>query len=242
MHVFANHPTTALTSRVHTVLVAAVVALFVTGTAPAHAAADADSDGVRDRVDQCPESNTGSRVDPRGCEFDGDGDGVVDFHDRCPDSTRGVAVNISGCAHDSDKDQVVDFRDSCPNTNAGVSVDAIGCPLGNELQLPGLKFAQGSAVLNRRARAVLDRAANTLEKYPGLKIEVAGYTDSKGDSGRNRALSQERAVAVRRYLQSIGIARSRLSARGYGEAEPIASNATAAGRAINRRVVLKLSR
>ncbi len=205
------------------------------------AASDNDGDGVNNRSDQCPGSNPGTNVDSRGCEFDGDGDGVVNHYDQCADSTTGVAVNINGCAHDSDKDKVVDFRDSCPNTNAGVNVDATGCPLGDRLSLPGLQFAKGSSTLNRRAKVVLDRAANTLEKYPALTIEVAGYTDSQGDAGRNRELSQQRADAVRAYLQKIGIGRARLSARGYGEKDPIASNNSAAGRAINRRVILKLS-
>lgn len=207
---------------------------------PATAATDIDSDGVKNRSDQCPRSNGGANVDARGCEFDGDGDGVVDHHDKCPDSTTGVAVNINGCAHDSDGDQVVDFRDSCPNTDERTLVDATGCPLGDVLHLPGLQFAKGSSTLNRRARAVLDRAANTLIKYPALHIEVAGYTDSRGDAKRNRELSQQRAEAVQSYLKEIGIDRGRLSARGYGEVDPIASNDSAAGRAINRRVILKL--
>ncbi len=217
-------------------------ALLLALASPALAAADDDSDGVRNRLDQCPRSNQGAEVDARGCELDSDGDGVVNHHDQCPDSTRGVAVNISGCAHDSDGDKVVDFRDSCPNTNDNTLVDATGCPLGDTLALPGLKFAKGSSTLNRRAKAVLDRAANTLIKYPELRIEVAGYTDSRGDAKRNQELSQQRAEAVRRYLQGIGIERNRLSARGYGEAEPIASNDSAAGRSINRRVVLKLKK
>ncbi|MEM7084306.1 MAG: OmpA family protein [Pseudomonadota bacterium] len=202
--------------------------------------ADHDADGVKNRHDQCPHSNAGAQVDARGCEFDGDRDGVVDFNDQCAQSTLGVAVNIDGCAHDSDGDGVVDFRDACPNSREGVHADATGCPLGDELRLPGLQFAKGSSTLNRRARGVLDRAANTLDKYPELLIEVAGYTDSRGDAGRNRTLSQQRADSVRRYLETIGIARTRLSSRGYGEEEPIASNDSAAGRAINRRVVLKL--
>ena len=218
-----------------------LMSLALAAAMPASAAADTDNDGIKNRSDQCPRSNGGTNVDARGCEFDGDGDGVVNHHDECPDSTTGVAVNITGCAHDSDGDQVVDFRDSCPNTDDRTLVDATGCPLGDVLRLPGLQFAKGSSTLNRRARAVLDRAANTLIKYPALRIEVAGYTDSRGDAKRNRELSQQRAEAVRRYLKEIGIDRGRLSARGYGEVDPIASNDSAAGRAINRRVILKLS-
>lgn len=218
-----------------------LMSLALATTMPATAASDDDGDGVKDRADQCPRSNAGAHVDARGCEFDADGDGVVNHFDQCPDSTTGVAVNINGCAHDSDGDQVVDFRDSCPNTDNRTLVDATGCPLGDVLRLPGLQFAKGSSTLNRRARAVLDRAANTLVKYPALRIEVAGYTDSRGDAKRNRELSQQRAEAVQSYLREIGIDRQRLSARGYGEADPIASNDSAAGRAINRRVVLKLS-
>lgn len=202
---------------------------------------DSDGDGISDSQDRCPYSNPGGLTDHRGCEHDADQDGVVDTHDECPGSYAGSAVNTRGCNHDSDKDAVVDFRDACPNTSPGIRVDATGCPLKDVMQLPGLVFAKGTATLNNRAKAVLDRAANTLFKYPELKVEVAGFTDNQGKAAFNRALSQRRADAVRRYLMSLGLAAERVTARGYGEDRPVATNRTAAGRAANRRVLLFLS-
>ncbi|NNF17346.1 MAG: OmpA family protein [Gammaproteobacteria bacterium] len=202
---------------------------------------DRDGDGISDPHDRCPNSNPGGLTDHRGCEHDTDSDGVVDIIDECPHSHAGSPVNTRGCNHDSDKDAVVDFRDACPNTTPGVRVDATGCPLKDVMQLPGLVFAKGTATLNRRAKAVLDRAANTLFKYPDLKVEVAGFTDSRGNEALNRALSQRRADAVRSYLISLGLAPERITARGYGEDRPVATNSTAAGRAANRRVLFFLS-
>ncbi|MCS6948162.1 MAG: OmpA family protein, partial [Steroidobacteraceae bacterium] len=77
------------------------------------------------------------------------------------------------------------------------------------------------------------------KRHPELRIEVAGHTDDRGSDAYNLDLSQRRAEAVRDYLAKAGVANP-LSARGYGESQPIASNADAAGRAQNRRVVLRV--
>jgi peptidoglycan-binding protein ArfA len=68
---------------------------------------------------------------------------------------------------------------------------------------------------------------------------VAGYTDDTGSDAANERLSEERADAVRAFLISAGVPADRLTARGYGAADPVASNTTPAGRALNRRVVLR---
>jgi OOP family OmpA-OmpF porin len=86
---------------------------------------------------------------------------------------------------------------------------------------------------------VLDGAVATLARYPQLRIEVAGHTDSRGADAYNRALSQRRADAVRAYLAEKG-ASNELTSRGYGEGQPIADNRTDAGRQQNRRVVLRI--
>jgi outer membrane protein OmpA-like peptidoglycan-associated protein len=75
--------------------------------------------------------------------------------------------------------------------------------------------------------------------YPSLRIEIAGYTDNVGDQRRNVWLSQTRADAVKLYLSRQGVARDRMVTRGYGPADPVASNATPEGRARNRRVELR---
>lgn len=86
---------------------------------------------------------------------------------------------------------------------------------------------------------VLDSIAAELTAAPGERIEVEGHTDASGNAGRNLLLSRSRAQSVREYLARRGIARSRLSVRGYGALRPIATNDTPAGRAENRRVELR---
>jgi len=77
-------------------------------------------------------------------------------------------------------------------------------------------------------------------KYPKLRIEVQGHTDSTGSERYNLQLSQRRAEAVREYLIAQGVAPGQVEARGYGEMQPIADNSTAEGRARNRRVVMRV--
>jgi OmpA-OmpF porin, OOP family len=78
--------------------------------------------------------------------------------------------------------------------------------------------------------------AASLRSWPDKKIEIRGHTDSTGNAERNRELSQRRAMSVRDVLIQMGISPSRITAVGYGQDFPIASNGTAAGRSENRRV------
>ena len=80
--------------------------------------------------------------------------------------------------------------------------------------------------------------ATTLKAYPDAKIEIEGHTDSMGSETYNQALSERRANTVKTYLVSLGIAAGRITTRGFGETQPVADNATAAGRAENRRVII----
>ena len=110
------------------------------------------------------------------------------------------------------------------------------------IQLPGVQFVTNSAHLLPVSRSTLNRAVHILKANPDIDAEVAGYTDSTGKASYNLRLSQRRAEAVKQYLVRHGIDAARLSAKGYGEADPIASNRTAAGRAQNRRVELRITR
>ena len=139
---------------------------------------------------------------------------------------------------DADKDGVADIADHCPNTPVGVAVNAFGCPAKEILILEGVHFKSGSATLTPDSLVKLDKAAYALVRAPHVKVEVAGFTDSVGDSKRNLDLSTERSLAVVQYLTSKGVAATQLTAKGYGEANPIASNATPAGRQKNRRIEL----
>ncbi|HMN47038.1 MAG TPA: OmpA family protein [Povalibacter sp.] len=139
---------------------------------------------------------------------------------------------------DEDKDGVLDPADQCPGTPAGVAVDAKGCPRQGSITLEGVTFETNSANLTSDSRGVLDAVATDLKKYPNLRIELQGHTDSSGSDAYNLKLSQQRAESVRGYLVQQGVAASQLAARGYGETQPIDDNGTAEGRLHNRRVVM----
>ncbi|NND61527.1 MAG: OmpA family protein, partial [Gammaproteobacteria bacterium] len=203
---------------------------------------DSDGDGVADRMDKCPDTRRGASVDSKGCEIvrDSDGDGVADNRDRCPKTPRGAKVDANGCQFDSDGDGVVDRLDRCPDTPAGTRVNSRGCPLQQEFRLEGVFFEFDSAQLRDGAETRLDEAVQTLRMNGDLKIEVAGHTDSIGAASYNQSLSQRRAESVRDYLVAKGIDASRLTAKGYGESQPIASNDTRESRARNRRVMLRI--
>jgi OmpA-OmpF porin, OOP family len=141
-------------------------------------------------------------------------------------------------AADTDKDGVIDDNDGCPGTPPGVAVDARGCPQKGSITLEGVTFDVNSANLTSQSLPVLTEIAEGLKKYPRLKVELQGHTDNSGADAYNLTLSQKRASAVRDYLLQQGVPGSQLTARGYGESQPVDSNATAEGRAKNRRVVM----
>jgi len=205
---------------------------------------DSDRDGVHDGLDKCPDTPGGAEVDADGCPKDSDGDGVYDGLDKCPDTPRGAVVNAKGCPKDSDGDGVYDGLDKCPDTKRGVKVDETGCAILFEkdqanLVLEGVKFEFDSDQLTADSKTVLDGVAASLQDWKEIRIEVAGHTDSKGRDAYNLNLSQKRAESVRRYLIEQGVNGSRVVAKGYGETQPVADNATDRGRSENRRVELR---
>ncbi|MGH8461138.1 MAG: OmpA family protein [Stenotrophobium sp.] len=141
---------------------------------------------------------------------------------------------------DSDGDGVVDSADKCPNTPPHTRVDGDGCPLGKVISLKGLHFEFNKTRIMPDGETILNYAAGLLKKYPDMNVEVAGYTDSVGSVKYNEKLSQGRAQAVKDYLVKAGIPDSQMTVKGYGKANPIASNKTADGRELNRRVELRI--
>lgn len=139
---------------------------------------------------------------------------------------------------DLDGDGVLNPHDKCPNTRKGAVVDLDGCEVEAVIELDGVHFDFDKATLKPEAKAILDEAAALLNKHERVVVEVAGHTDSMGSETYNQGLSERRANAVRDYLTGKGVQAQRLSARGYGESMPVASNDTKAGRAENRRVEL----
>lgn len=102
-------------------------------------------------------------------------------------------------------------------------------------------FETGRYSLKAGAREKLAKVAGILLAYPGLNIEVGGYTDNVGSDAMNQTLSEHRASSVRDYLVNQGVATSSISSRGFGEESPVATNDNASGRQQNRRVELVVS-
>ena len=204
--------------------------------------ADSDGDRVPDTRDTCPGTPPGVPVSQTGCSLDSDMDGVMTGVDRCPGSRPGADVNQYGCENDVDNDGVADHHDRCLDTHPGVKVDVYGCEIRDIISLPGVNFQTASDLLAAGAEDLIEIAAQTLNNNPGLQIEVAGHTDSQGSDVFNLGLSDRRAKTVYDYLFLYGVDPDRMTFKGYGESEPIADNSTADGRAINRRVELRVTR
>ncbi|TCV18944.1 OOP family OmpA-OmpF porin [Sphingobacterium alimentarium] len=149
---------------------------------------------------------------------------------------------------DSDGDGVSDKFDKCPNTPAGTVVDGSGCPIkfpeaskndlvAGEYYAP-IGFEFDSSVLKTESYSTLDKLAKELRDSNG-RVTLDGYASAEGTEAYNLNLSKDRANAVKQYLVNAGVSASNISANGYGEANPIASNATEEGRIQNRRVEIK---
>lgn len=110
----------------------------------------------------------------------------------------------------------------------------------DEIILNGVNFDFDKSTLLPESYVVLDKVVDILNKNKNIQIEIRGYADATGTNEYNQKLSERRAVAVRDYLVSKGIASSRLTPVGYGERNPIESNDTEEGRAANRRMTFKI--
>ena len=202
---------------------------------------DSDGDGIADKDDACP--NEAGLAALAGCP-DGDGDGVADKDDECP-TEAGPAEN-KGCPWpDKDGDGVLDKDDECPDV-AGTVANK-GCPeVTEEVQKQlndyarTILFDTGKSSIKAESTSVMVDIIQILNEYPNAKFTVEGHTDSVGGAKTNQALSESRALSVKEFLVDKGIGEFRLSAVGFGEDKPIATNNTRAGRAQNRRVEINL--
>lgn len=165
------------------------------------------------------------------------------YIDRFREVEREVPVMVTVHDPDSDGDGVPDSRDQCPDTLAGARVDATGCIIESQtIALSNVAFELGSDRLTSSSREALNGIAASLRSQSDLSIEIAGHTDSLGSDALNMDLSQRRADSVRSYLIEQGVAAEQLTAKGYGPHQPVADNATASGRAMNRRVEFRISK
>jgi OmpA-OmpF porin, OOP family len=204
---------------------------------------DTDKDGIEDSLDKCPKEF--GPKDRKGCPLiDTDKDGIEDADDKCPTEPGDKAHQ--GCpVADGDNDGVADAVDNCPKEPGPASNQ--GCP-EKQKQLVVITadklvikdrvfFDTGKATIQKRSFGLLDQVASVLVAHPEVKgVNIEGHTDSKGKEEMNRKLSQNRAASVLKYLSEKGVEASRMKAIGYGPDQPIADNATEAGRELNRRV------
>ena len=204
---------------------------------------DSDGDGIADKDDKCPNQKGLPRYN--GCPIpDSDGDGINDEEDKCP-HVAGVK-RYGGCPiPDRDGDGVNDEEDKCPDLAGDKSNQ--GCPVVKEEVVRKANYAaqhvffqSASFVLLKKSFQSLDEIALLMNSDPALKLYVDGYTDNSGKPEKNLLLSENRAAAVKKYLTGKGIAAERIQTAGHGSANPIADNKTAAGRAKNRRVEMRL--
>lgn len=199
---------------------------------------DKDKDGIADADDRCPELPGAQGL--KGCP-DTDNDGVADLDDRCPE----VSGVLGGCP-DGDQDGVADPDDHCPEV-AGETENG-GCPplpaekrKALDLAAKAVQFETAKAALKKVSLSNLNEIAGILQEYPYYQLSIEGHTDSQGSDKLNQGLSERRAKACFDYLAGKGIDKARLKFTGFGETRPLATNKTAAGRQLNRRVEFKLS-
>jgi outer membrane protein OmpA-like peptidoglycan-associated protein len=177
-------------------------------------------------------------------EDDFDHDGVPNAKDHCPRDAGPAALD--GCP-DRDGDEIPDRDDKCPDQPGPVQNG--GCPVKEDEPLvqieterlslkDAIHFDTGRDTIKSESFRILDEIAKLLKEHRELKkVRVEGHTDNVGGAAYNKDLSERRAASVVRHLvEKGGIARERLEPKGYGFERPVASNATAVGRAKNRRV------
>ncbi|SHE72222.1 Outer membrane protein OmpA [Modicisalibacter ilicicola DSM 19980] len=165
------------------------------------------------------------------------GDGSSSRRDRAAIGAAVGAAAGGGIGYYMDR-QEAQLRERLQGT--GIGVERQGDNI--VLNMPSsVTFGFDSSELTPAARQALNDASAVMREYPETRITVAGHTDSSGSEQYNQRLSERRAEAVGNYLMQGGVARQRLDIVGYGENQPVASNANEQGRAQNRRVEITLT-
>jgi outer membrane protein OmpA-like peptidoglycan-associated protein len=152
---------------------------------------------------------------------------------------RAAGLKLLGPAAAADyvRRQELDLR----RQTAGTGVDVIRSGDLIILRLPAtLTFDVGRAEIRPQALSTVTEIGLTLKRFNQSLVDVLGHTDATGTAAANQALSQRRAEAVAAHLRSRGVAGARIATRGYGSTYPIGDNVTEQGRALNRRVEIKL--
>jgi OmpA-OmpF porin, OOP family len=203
---------------------------------------DSDHDGINDDEDSCKIVPGVLRY--HGCPIpDSDNDGVNDEEDSCklvPGSKE-----YHGCPiPDTDHDGINDELDKCPNEpgpaeNHGCPVVTAGIVKIEQIVAADVIFKSNSANLTKNSYPAIKELADSLKTNPDLDLLIEGHTDNQGGAAYNMKLSEERANTVKNQLIQLGIPDNRIEVKAFGDSQPIGSNKTVDGRALNRRVVFK---
>ena len=161
----------------------------------------------------------------------------------CGKTARIVGAGIGGVAGGVVGYQLDQQIRELDEATEGTGVDVTETPDGTGIlvNLPDVTFAVDSTTISPSFRAALDEVAASLQKYPNSLVDVMGHTDSTGSDAYNLDLSRRRAESVANYLVSRGTNRARIATVGYGEQYPRADNTTEQGRALNRRVEIRIT-
>ncbi|MCO4772748.1 MAG: OmpA family protein [Deltaproteobacteria bacterium] len=215
---------------------------------------DGDGDGVADADDQCrwQLEDLDGFADGDGCpEPDNDNDGLRDVDDNCPNDAEDMDgwQDEDGCPElDNDEDNFPDADDSCPNDAETVNGldDEDGCPDFRPLHtsldgdrltfVKALQWSGSTAVLLDSSREKVDELLALMNMNPKWVIRIEGHTDNRGDADKLMELGAQRAGTVGQSLIAGGIPAQRLSVAGIGPANPLSTNRTEAGRALNNRI------
>ncbi len=138
---------------------------------------------------------------------------------------------------DSDKDGVIDSIDKCPDTPLGYKVNPQGCPISVTLHI---NFPTNSSVIPVSNESDIIDLVKVLQDNPPAKVAIIGHTDDVGSDKFNQTLSEKRSKAMSDKLIANGISADRITTTGMGEKEPVATNKTDAGRALNRRIQVNI--
>jgi len=215
-------------------------------------AVDMDGDGVFDRIDHCVNTPQGCSVDKWGCSLDADHDGVCDGLDQCPDTPAGETVDKRGCSESQmngstpppsppPTEHIPPQPRPTPQPARPQSEAEKQLVEKGTLRLENVYFETGSARLLPESEATLNEAGAALAKYPDLRVEVQGHTDTRGAAAFNLRLSQQRAESVVAWLvDHYHLHAGNLEARGYGETQPETRERNDEELLRNRRVVLKV--
>jgi len=213
-------------------------------------AVDMDDDGVFDRVDHCVNTPKGCTVDQWGCHSDTDGDGVCDGVDRCPNTPMGMKVDAQGChegagAMKDASGTAAAKATPAPKAEPVKPAEPVS-PVERQLietgtiRLENVYFETASSKLLPESESTLREVGETLEKFPDLRIEIEGHTDTRGWASYNMSLSQARAEAVRAFLlEYFQLKPENYVAKGYGETRPETQERNEEELLRNRRVVLR---